>query len=336
MKEERLFEASLLEQSFEDKKNFFKNYIVSHPKMKVALESLKNEILYGSQNIIMVVGPSGVGKSRLFKATIISFLKDFEKEMEEDKGMIPITGIELPNPDLGKFNWKDFYYRVLQSLNEPLIDYKKNVERFSDDKKFRSTETAPALRRSIENAFEYRKTKALLIDEAQHFFTIHSNSRGKSEQNQRQFNSIKSLANMSNTKIVLFGTYDLNAVFNLDGQLSRRVKEIHFPRYNISNKEDGEIFRSMLYTFQKLIPLAKEPDLLKHQEYLYEYSIGCIGILKEWLLRCTLDAMKNNEETITLGNLQNNALQLSKLLTLANEVIEGELYFAETNTDRKN
>ena len=72
----------------------------------------------------MIVGPSGVGKSRLFDETLRSILIDMTKELEIDRSMIPISGIELPNPDLGKFNWKDFYYRALNALNEPLIKQK--------------------------------------------------------------------------------------------------------------------------------------------------------------------------------------------------------------------
>src|SRR5699024_8039557 len=167
----------------------------------------------GSQNIIMVVGPSGVGKSRLFSATMLSVLKDMEEETEKDRSIIPISGIELPNPDLGKFNWKDFYYRVLSSLRDPLIDYKIDVtdieKKNRKNKKSNSNNplnanTAPELRRSIESAFFNRKTKALLIDEAQHFFKINSEKRGNSEQKKRKFNSIKSLSTMNTTKIDLY------------------------------------------------------------------------------------------------------------------------------------
>lgn len=331
--------SALLTKSKDEREKFFKDFTVSHPRMRQVLDELKNEIYKGSQNIIMVVGPSGVGKSRLFHATMTSIIKDIEQELEENKSVIPITGIELPNPDLGKFNWKDFYYRVLSSVNEPLIDYKIDVNVLNKIKNntlntARLPSTAAALRRSIENAFFYRETKALLIDEAQHFFKINNDRRGDSEKNQKQFNSIKSLANMSNTKIVLFGTYDLSAVFNLDGQLSRRVKEIHFPRYDFKNEVDKKNFKSILLTFQKLLPLQEEPDLIAHYEYLYENSIGCTGILKNWLQRCLSDALENDEETITYKNLKNNALHTKKLLTLANEALDGEAIFKESKGDK--
>ncbi|MBD7945818.1 AAA family ATPase [Psychrobacillus sp. AK 1817] len=337
MNKQRLFSEELLTKSKEEREKFFDDFTVSHPKMKQVLIELKNEIYNGYHNIIMVVGPSGVGKSRLFYATAQSIVTDMVEEIEVDKSIIPITGIELPNPDLGKFNWKDFYYRVLTSLNEPLIDYKIDVNNLKNKEytlKSNNSGTAAVLRRTIENAFYYRKTKALLIDEAQHFFKINSDKRGDGEKNQRQFNSIKSLANMSNTKIVLFGTYDLNTVFNLDGQLSRRVKEIHFPRYDYTIRVDKKNFHSILLTFQRLLPVQEEPNLIAYSEYLYENSLGCAGILKDWLRRCLAGAIENDEPTITYTNLKKNALKTKKLLTLANEAISGELVFKESDSDK--
>lgn len=331
----RPFDLELLNKSKEEREKYFNDYTINHPIMKNVLMEIKNEIYTGSQNIIMVVGPSGVGKSRLFHAVADSILRDMSVEVEADKGIIPIAGIELPNPDLGKFNWKDLYYRLLTALKEPLIDFKKDVEKFKKDIQLsgKATGTAAELRRSLEKAIYYRKNKALLIDEAQHFFKINTYKHGESEINQSQFNSIKSLANMSNTKIVLFGTYNLNAVFNLDGQLSRRVKEVHFPRYDYANKDDVRNFKSIILTFQKLLPVEKEPDLIKHSQYLYEHSVGCTGILKNWLQRCLSDALERDENTITLEILKRNALKTKKVLTLANEAISGEEDFMDNKKD---
>lgn len=139
---------------------------------------------------------------------------------------------------------------------------------------------------------------------------------------------------MGNTKIVLFGTYELNAVINLDGQLSRRVKEIHFSRYDYTKESEKKNFNSILLTFQKLLPLQDEPNLISHSEYIYENSIGCAGILKDWLKRCLADAIENDEKTITFSNLKKNALKTKKLLTLANEAISGEIAFKESDSDK--
>jgi energy-coupling factor transporter ATP-binding protein EcfA2 len=342
-RDKKLFPEELLEKPKVERVDFFKNYTVAHPKMGLVLQDLKKEIYTGECNVILVVGPSGVGKSRLFERTLQSVYLDMAEQMEADKSIIPITGIELPNPDLGKFNWKDFYYRVLIGINEPLIDHKIDYQKLLNQSQkgkisIRKAETAPELRRSIEKAFYFRKTQALLIDEAQHFFKIQNGRNIHINAGvgiTSQFNSLKSLANMANTKIVLFGTYALNSVINLDGQLSRRVKEIHFPRYDYGNKQERKMFRSVLVTFQKLIPVHEEPNFIECEEFIYENCVGCAGILKDWLQRCLSYAIENDEKTITLENLKKNALQTQKLLTLAEEAISGESIFIENKDDRE-
>lgn len=48
----------------------------------------------------------------------------------------------------------------------------------------------------------------------------------------QQMNWIKSIANITNTTHVLFGTYELLNCCSLSGQLSRRSEDIHLPRYH--------------------------------------------------------------------------------------------------------
>jgi hypothetical protein len=333
---ERKFDLSLLKESDQKRKDFFKKYTVIHPKFVQVKKAVLEEIHSSNYNVIMVIGPSRIGKSRLIGEIIDDVEAEMKKEMNENRGIIPIAGMELPNPDLRKFNWKDFYFRVLTKLKEPMINDKIDIERNSKGEKKKPINptdpgTAPELRRSIERAFDNRETKAFLIDEAQHFFSI----GGGSTALETQFNSIKSLSNMAGTKFVMFGTYGLNSVINLDGQLTSRVLEIHFPRYDVRIKEDEKLFKSIVYSFQKVIPVEVEPNLLEHTKFLYDYSIGCVGLLKQWLERCLSDALNKGEKTITLENLKKNALNLKKLKTLAREAIDGERDFLEKEEDKK-
>ena len=43
------------------------------------------------------------------------------EELENDKGRIPIVRTEIVGFDSGKFHWKDYYYRTLEELQEPLM-----------------------------------------------------------------------------------------------------------------------------------------------------------------------------------------------------------------------
>lgn len=59
MNVKRLFDEILLHKSKKEKEEFFQNFIINHPIMKKVIIELMNEIYQGSQNILMIVGPSG-------------------------------------------------------------------------------------------------------------------------------------------------------------------------------------------------------------------------------------------------------------------------------------
>jgi hypothetical protein len=139
---------------------------------------------------------------------------------------------------------------------------------------------------------------------------------------------------MAGSRFVMFGTYHLNTVTNLDGQLSSRVKEIHFPRYDIRKKEDAKQFRNAVFSFQKVLPLEEEPNLLEHTKFLYERSIGCVGLLKQWLMRCLTDALNSGDRTITIEHLKSNSLSIKKIRTLINEAYFGEQSFVELEEEK--
>src|SRR5260370_16895334 len=60
------------------------------------------------------------------------------------------------------------------------------------------------------------------------------------------------------------------------------------------------------------MPFAQPPDLTNSWEYLYERSIGCVGILKDWLARALATAMRCSAPSLTLKHLENHALSVSQ------------------------
>src|SRR5436309_13045599 len=90
----------------------------------------------------------------------------------------------------------------------------------------------------------------------------------------------KDIANRTGTVHVLLGTYELLAFRNLSAQLSRRCLDLHFQRYRADSAADRQFFQSVLLTFQKQLPFeSKDTDLPAMWDFLYERSIGCVGIL---------------------------------------------------------
>jgi hypothetical protein len=72
------------------------------------------------------------------------------------------------------------------------------------------------------------------------------------------------------------------------------------------------------------MPVMKEPELLKHWEYLYIRSVGCVGILKDWLVRALNESYENGEKTVSQKTLEGCALSVYQCERIAAEMIAGE------------
>ncbi|WP_261180556.1 TniB family NTP-binding protein [Anaerobacillus sp. CMMVII] len=162
---EKLFPISLLKGPVDERIRYFENYVVAHPTLITAYKELLERIdVTSDNNILLVYGPSGVGKSTLFSKIIKHIYEDNTELIREDRGFIPVVGTEAISPETGIFDWIDFYTRALHSANEPLVDHKVSF----DEAGIKKSGSMRALRQSLENVLKYRKTKVVLIDEAQH------------------------------------------------------------------------------------------------------------------------------------------------------------------------
>lgn len=314
-----------LNAAIKRKLNSFRLYTVSHPLLVSAYAKLRKALKEpAGKSLIFIYGPSGVGKTTLRIYTENKIIEELSVTLEENRGQIPVVSLELVAPSNGDFSWKDYYKRALYALEEPLVDYKynhsENSKYFnkSDYSIIGSKPTANDFRLALEKALYYRCPIAVFLDEAQHLSKMSSGRRM-----QDQLDSIKSLANMSNTMHVLIGTYELLPLCNLSAQLSRRSYNIHFSRYTL-NKEDITSFKSVIYSFQKNLPLLEEPNLVQHWDFIYERTLGCVGILKDWLTQALNDTLNEGEETIDISCLERNALSVKQCEKLLNEIVEGE------------
>ena len=57
------------------------------------------------------------------------------------------------------------------------------------------------------------------------------------------------------------------------------------------------------------VPLQMDlQDLMNHWDYFYERSLGCIGVLKDWLVRALSATLHRGTDTLTLDRVQAHAL----------------------------
>ncbi len=330
------FPGGLLNQPWTARIQYFRTYMMAHPCLVDAREALLNAIHEVPPNsLILVLGPTGVGKTTL-RAKIEQVLtSEMLPSLSADSGRIPVVSVECVAPEAGSFSWRDHFRRLLLQMEEPLVDYKidpaapvrvaKMVVRFTPSEKAIGAEYQHA----VERALAFRRPAAVLIDEAQHLAKMGSWRRLAD-----QLDVIKSLANRTKTVHVLFGTYELLAFRNLSAQLSRRSIDIHFPRYRLVNPQDAKAFRTVLRSFEQQLPLREPPNLANEWEYLYERSVGCIGILKDWLMRALVSASRRDSDSLTRKDLEAHAPSVAQCDKMLSEALEGEARLVESTEER--
>jgi GTPase SAR1 family protein len=320
------FPRELLEQSIGERLHYFDKVVIAHQILKQTYDALRHAIRYpASASIILVFGPTGVGKTTLLQQIERQLIKDAQANPDANPGHIPVVGVEAVSPDSGNFNWRDYYVRALKALDEPMLEDKITyaVSGFHRDEQgklvIERSVTATDMRRVLEKCLQHRRPQAFIVDEAQHFQKMAS-----SERLLDQMDSLKSLAGLTKAVHVLVGTYDLLELTKLNAQLSRRTIKIHFPRYRADNEDDFKEFKKLLRTFQKYLPLPEEPDLGTHADYFYDQCLGCIGMLKSWLYRTLAAALELNQPTITQELWEKHTEAPGTLLSMFDEISSGE------------
>ena len=302
------FPAELLQQSTSQKLAYFERKMMAHPRLLEADRELGQAINYpAGSSLVFLYGPAGVGKTILLRRVMERLGREALTAMQENPTHVPFLFGEAVPPTTANFDWREFYLRLLLRANEPLPERKLDQQSIhslaagaqwqvlSSNQPTTISTANPAqlahnamsgsssvagLRRVLENWIAARQPKAIVIDQAQHLRKVSSGRRLVD-----QMDNLKSLADMTNTVIILVGSYELLSLANLNAQLNRRSHQIHFPRYRFSLLEDISSFQNCVLTLQRHLPLDHEPDLISQCEYLYERSLGCVGLLKLWLTR---------------------------------------------------
>ncbi|MEP0807566.1 MAG: ATP-binding protein [Chloroflexota bacterium] len=318
------FPPELLSQPPIARLTYFRDKVVAHPHLKEIHRQLWQAIQQpGGVSLILVFGPTGVGKTTLRCRLEQQLWEAGRSMMEQDPGHIPVVGLEVAVADAESFRWRDYYQRALAALDEPMLKHKivpdHVLEKRAELRNSGRYKVTTELRWALEQALRQRRPVAFIVDEAQHFKRIASGRRLLD-----QMDTLKSLANLTGITHVLIGTYELLGFAQLSAQLDRRSCEIHFPRYHIDVPEEMLAFKRVLLTFQRHLPLTGEPDLVAQTEYFYERSVGCVGVLKDWLTRALAATLEDGQETLTKIGLEKQALPYRKLLRMAREIREGE------------
>jgi hypothetical protein len=165
----------------------------------------------------------------------------------------------------------------------------------------------------------YRRTALIIIDEA-----IHLMREKESNALTKKMDTLKSLANIHGTSIVLVGSYDLYKLMNQYGQVARRSTLVHFERYRSEKPDDVTAFTKSLSKLQKALPVEGEPDLTPFAKALMLPCSGCVGTLKDTLQRALNICLTTYKGKWSEKCLEKALLSKAQVTTILEEITDGE------------
>ena len=286
----------------------FKRLRIDHPKMLYVQEQAENALMSRDGSfLLLVIGPTHVGKSSLLKRLVYERLERMKREGLLPDWAVPALYFELIPGDKS-FSWKANIESLLIEQKEILTNFKveypdRREGTFSGKPPGLSGRpTEHALRRTLENFLHQKKVEFMCLDEAANLLHLGS---GKRLRHQADF--LKSIANRSRAKIILGGSFDVYPLIGQTAQLSSRSEIVNFDRYDPSDESDQEAFFGILCTFESFLPFPeKENTLTPYLSLLMENSVGCVGLLKKVLDRAVTHSLAVGDPKITKESLMKN------------------------------
>jgi hypothetical protein len=156
--------AASAKQSEADRLQRFQCFTMAHPLLLEVKERLLRAIKSAAPgSLILVLGPTGVGKTTLRLKVEQLLTHELLSTLELDRGRIPFVSVNTMPSLNGNFSWKDHFARMLRQMNEPLIDEKLNGERNSRGQFTPAPRVGFELQYAVEQALRHRRPSAVRL-----------------------------------------------------------------------------------------------------------------------------------------------------------------------------
>ncbi len=310
---------SSVEPTLQARLDAFINFKVKHPRLEEMDQDLMRRISgHRRYTILAVFGATGVGKS-----TVMQRVAEKLRAEEPDPSVVPVVIVKASPEDVGASARLDYYRQVLKQLQGHVAvrDRVKNLPLFTNpERKSRDPAEWLDMRAAVQYALSLLRVKVVFVDEAQHLMYVDTPHKPTA-----QLDWLKTFTEQTNVLHVLVGNFDLYDCCHLNAQAARRMRDLPFARYHLNNKTECAEFATALRTFLEEVPLAVDVDgLLSHWRWFGEWSLGCIGVLGDWLVETVDDLCKRGKTTLTIETLKRHALQSDQRARMEIEAHTGE------------
>ena len=255
---------------------------VKHARLQEADQALSLVIeAHAEATHVLLCGPGGVGTSTGLTGVTERFTRE-----ETQRDVLPLVLLEPIPSDTGPSVRLDDSRQILTALKGHILV----KEIFVNVAHLMAAPTASRSRQGItdwldrreaaEQALVRSQVKAVLIDEGHRLMQ----GRGRYTTDE-QLAWLKSLTNRTNVLHVLAGPYAWFPFRNTRGQLVRRGRDLHCPRDHVEEQEERQACVAAVTYRRDRMPLTGDLEaLLKRWRWCAEGSVGCIGMVKTWLV----------------------------------------------------
>jgi hypothetical protein len=302
-----------LRPDLDEKLKRFDREVLRHAHFEELTAKFKEQIFYPRDTLILsLIGPTGVGKSCLIERLVRQVTEVQLQRLAETPGIYPIISIKIGQQATSIDLWRALYTEILTALEETALAFQRvpKVRNLSQ------------LRSAAIQALKARAPKAVIVDEAQHLAITTGG-----QQMLKQYNSIKSLADITGIPFLLVGPYELHTYLATECQIIRRSSFVHFDAYHWGRDEDRKKFKQAVLQIQHLLAeiFSLKADLLPNAEKLYSHCLGCVGSLTQIVRNATVAAVLHDQATLGLAQIESYAPPLSERIKMQEEIVAGRL-----------
>lgn len=262
---------NLQQLSVREKLAYIENIRIWYPRVRTLYEAVAHihdfNKLSAEPQCLMVVGPTGVGKSTLLR----SYTATHPRQPRPEADRLPILEVTVPaRPTI-----RNFVTRLLLAVGDPLAD----------------KGTVGAMENRLLRFMKRCEVEMLVVDDLQHFV-----DRDSDRVLHDISNWLKNLVKETHTACVIAGLPEAEKVLNANPQLGRLFGDPHILQpfiWDNTRPETVAEFRRFLQTLEGMLPLSETMPLTSVETAwrCYVASEGCMAYLMNLVRRAAQRAV---------------------------------------------